>query len=333
MDNQKISIIIPVYNVEKYLKQCLDSVIGQTLQDIEIICINDGSTDNSLKILQEYAQKCNKLKIFSTKNSGLACTRNFGIEKAKGKYLFFLDSDDYLASENVFELLYKKAIESKKDIIISRAIAFPETEDEFLMNLVKEKNDFLNYPDYNNVTVSENNFSDVIDKYPCTSWGCLYKTEFIKKNNLTFINKNVPYEDNGFFIKVISNFPTIECTNIQGIMYRIRHDSIITTKINLNKRRFFVKTVLDDAFQYINKIHSSKTSKKIIQKIKNTNNYYDFYHNIDIKGLFTYFWKKDYRVIKLFDFPLYREKYRDGMHVIKIMGLPIYKKPINTEKK
>ncbi|WP_225369762.1 glycosyltransferase family 2 protein [Methanobrevibacter arboriphilus] len=85
----KISVIIPVYNVEKYLEQCLDSVINQSLEDIEVICINDGSTDNSLEILDEYAKKDNRIKIINKKNEGLGVARNIGMDYAKGKYIIF----------------------------------------------------------------------------------------------------------------------------------------------------------------------------------------------------------------------------------------------------
>ena len=90
----KVSVIIPVYNVEKYLKQCLDSVVNQTLKDIEIICVNDGSTDNSLEILEEYAQKDNRIIIISQENQGQSVARNIALEKATGEYVGFVDSDD-----------------------------------------------------------------------------------------------------------------------------------------------------------------------------------------------------------------------------------------------
>ena len=112
----KISIIVPVYNVEKYLKECLDSLINQTLEDIEIICINDGSTDNSLAILEEYQKKDSRIKVFSQKNQGVSAARNLGIEKATGEYLTFLDSDDRLEL-NTCEILYKETIAKNSDFL------------------------------------------------------------------------------------------------------------------------------------------------------------------------------------------------------------------------
>ena len=117
MKNQKplVSVIVPVYNVEKYLEECLDSIINQTLEDIEIICVNDGSTDNSLKILKKYAKKDNRIKIINQKNCGLGCARNSGLNQSQGDYIFFLDSDDYL-NPNILEKLYPKALESHSEI-------------------------------------------------------------------------------------------------------------------------------------------------------------------------------------------------------------------------
>jgi glycosyltransferase involved in cell wall biosynthesis len=96
MNSPKISVIIPIYNTEKYLRQCLDSVVNQTLKDIEIICINDGSTDNSLQILNEYVTKDTRMKIINSKNGGSCGSRNAGLNIVKSDYIMFVDSDDWI---------------------------------------------------------------------------------------------------------------------------------------------------------------------------------------------------------------------------------------------
>jgi glycosyltransferase involved in cell wall biosynthesis len=101
----KVSIIIPVYNTEKYIRKCLESAINQTLTDIEIICINDGSTDNSLSILYEYAAKDSRIRVFTKTNEGVAKARNLGLRHARGEYIGFIDSDDFV-DEKYFEELY-----------------------------------------------------------------------------------------------------------------------------------------------------------------------------------------------------------------------------------
>lgn len=111
----KVSIIIPVYNTENYLKKCLDSVVNQTLEDIEIICINDGSTDRSLGILNDYAQKYSKIIVINQENKGVSEARNEGIEKASGEYIMFLDSDDYFQPQ-ACETAYNSVNSSDYDL-------------------------------------------------------------------------------------------------------------------------------------------------------------------------------------------------------------------------
>ena len=112
----KVSVIIPVYNVEPYLKQCMDSVVGQTLKDIEIICVDDGSTDNSLDILREYAAEDSRIQIIEQKNAGAGAARNNGMRYATGKYLSFLDSDDFF-EPRMLEKAYDLAEKDQADFV------------------------------------------------------------------------------------------------------------------------------------------------------------------------------------------------------------------------
>ena len=121
----KVSVIVPVYNVEKYLSSCLCSCINQTLLDIEIVCVNDGSTDSSLNILQEFAKQDYRIKIVDKPNGGLSSARNAGIKNSCGEIIMFLDSDDYLAP-NACELIWKESLEAPTDIIIFGTNIFPE---------------------------------------------------------------------------------------------------------------------------------------------------------------------------------------------------------------
>ncbi|MDX9704446.1 MAG: glycosyltransferase [Weeksellaceae bacterium] len=113
----KVSVIVPVYNTEKYLPKCLDSLVSQTLDEMEILVVNDGSPDNSQKIIDEYSAKFPQIKSFQKPNGGLSDARNFGIEKANGKFIGFVDSDDYVHPE-MFETLYKKAREHQAEIVL-----------------------------------------------------------------------------------------------------------------------------------------------------------------------------------------------------------------------
>ena len=125
MNKPIVSVLIPVYNVEKYLKKCLDSVVNQTLTDIEIICVNDGSTDGSLKILEEYRSIDSRIKIINKANGGLPSARNAGLNAAKGRYVGFVDSDDYI-EPNMFEKLVDVAEHEESEVVICGANIFPE---------------------------------------------------------------------------------------------------------------------------------------------------------------------------------------------------------------
>ena len=115
MNQKLISIVVPVYNVEEYLSRCLDSIINQTYKNIEIICVNDGSTDNSLKILTTYSELDYRIKIISQENQGLSEARNIGIKNSSGEYIGFIDSDDSI-DEKYFEVLYNNLIIHDADI-------------------------------------------------------------------------------------------------------------------------------------------------------------------------------------------------------------------------
>lgn len=117
----KVSIIVPVYNVEKYLERCLDSLINQSFHDIEILAINDGSTDRSLEILKKYESTDNRIKIINNSNVGVSETRNIGIMESKGEFIVFVDSDDWI-DKDMIEKMYKFMVNEKSDMVISTYI-------------------------------------------------------------------------------------------------------------------------------------------------------------------------------------------------------------------
>ena len=125
MNNIKVSILVPVYNTSEYLRKCLDTLVGQTLKEIEIICVNDGSTDNSLEILEQYAARDARVVIVNKPNGGLPSARNAGIDNAKGEYIGFVDSDDYVEL-NMFERLYNTAKKKNSEVVVCGAHIFPD---------------------------------------------------------------------------------------------------------------------------------------------------------------------------------------------------------------
>lgn len=180
----KVSIVIPVYNAEKYLEQCLNSIISQTYHNIEIICIDDGSKDNSLKILKKYAENDNRFIILDQQNHGAAVARNEGIKIATGKYIIFLDCDDYFDTDLVNKAL-NKAEKFNTDIVIFKAVAF---------NSQTEKTRYLNdkiskFKIYFNKTFSISDIPDyILNSFLLAPWNKFYRTDFIKANGLYFQN-------------------------------------------------------------------------------------------------------------------------------------------------
>ena len=122
-NNPKVSVIIPVYNTEKYLRECLDSVVNQTLRDIEIICVDDGSTDNSLAILREYETKDSRIKVLTQENINAGAARNKGLSEATGEFLSFLDSDDFFEPDAI-ERMYECAKSRNAEIVVYQVSTF-----------------------------------------------------------------------------------------------------------------------------------------------------------------------------------------------------------------
>lgn len=216
----KISIIIPVYNVEKYLPKCLESVIKQTLTDIEIICVNDGSTDNSSNILSEYAKNDNRIKIINQNNMGVSEARNYGLKVAVGEFIAFLDSDDYLALD-FCEKLYKRAIETDSDIVVCEYVyrfknnkkkLFLKVDKNVITTNAKEKFECLYLPSF------------------CYVWNKIYKRESLKENFL----KDIKWEDVYFTCNVLYQSGKMSIASDTAYYYRDTDNSIVNEKSILN---------------------------------------------------------------------------------------------------
>ncbi len=191
----KISVIIPVYNEELYLEQCLDSVCNQTLREIEILCIDDGSTDASLNILEQFANKDFRIKVFRQWNQYAGTARNLGIQKAQGKYLCFLDSDDFFAPD-LLEKMYQAAEENQSEIVICEAQYFDDKTGEIIERNIPLERQFLP-PDSNNFC--KNNIAEGI--FQITNgwaWDKLFLARFIQNNKLRFVGSRTA--NDGYFV-------------------------------------------------------------------------------------------------------------------------------------
>ncbi|MBO5289018.1 MAG: glycosyltransferase family 2 protein [Spirochaetales bacterium] len=178
----KISIIIPVYNAEEYLYECLDSLINQTMKNTEIICIDDGSTDNSYEILSEYAAKDNRFIILQQENKGAGAARNKGMEIAKGEFLAFLDADDFF-EHDMLEITLNKIEKTQADFVIFNSNQFDDKTKQFVDSDWFVIYDFFpNEETFNYSQISGNIFKSIVG----WAWDKLYRTSFVKKHNLKF---------------------------------------------------------------------------------------------------------------------------------------------------
>ena len=206
-----ISIIVPIYNAEESLNKCIDSLVNQTKKEIEIILVNDGSTDNSEQIIESYTDK--RIKYFKNNNQGIGYTRNFGIQKATGKYIMFIDSDDYL-KEDACEKLYNYAENKKCDLVICDFYRVVDNK------LIKEQMDDMlgnNLKDEPNILLKTN----------LSPWNKLYKKTLITENDIKFV-EDLKYEDAPFVVECLDKATKIgqlkECLN-----YYVVHDNSETT--------------------------------------------------------------------------------------------------------
>lgn len=203
---KEITIVIPVYNQEKYLKRCIDSVLNQTIDNYKILIINDGSTDNSKKICSEYALKYPDLiELVNQKNSGVAKTRNFAIKHVKTKYIMFIDNDDYI-DKNYVETLYKEAINN--DIVISG----------------------YRRPDINGNIIEETKLVDTSwsKLMIMTPWAKIFRTKFLQEKNLYFLDNNIG-EDIYFNLLAVFETNKIKILDYIGYNWFYNTDSLSNT--------------------------------------------------------------------------------------------------------
>ena len=211
----KISVIIPVYNVEKYLAECLISVVNQTFKDIEIICVNDGSTDNSPEILEEFAQKDSRIKIINQENQGMSCARNAGLAVATGEYITFVDSDDYISTDLYADM--QKYLPA--ELICFNAKIFPMSEKyRALQNYIQCK-----FEGEQPIT------EKIIKQTNIHIWNKIFKTSVIRENNIKFPD-GLYFEDFPFMFEYLHSINTAKFVTGKGYyFYRQQPNSIMKT--------------------------------------------------------------------------------------------------------
>ena len=241
----KYSIIIPVYNVEKYIKKCLDSVFNQTYKDYEVIVVNDGTKDNSMDIVKDY-----DVIVINQKNQGLSAARNNGLKKAKGEYILFLDSDDYIEKDLLKEL--DKSISNKPDVVRFQ-----------IQEVYEDKiNKFEEEPFSNKDGVEA--FS-IISKYHFVenAWTYLYRKKYLQDNNFTFKEATI-HEDFGLIPLVIIKAKIVNSISYIGYNYVQRDGSIMSQK-NYEKTKKKVNDFYNHYLFLIEEIDKTNLDSKVFK--------------------------------------------------------------------
>jgi len=253
----KVSIIVPVYNAEKYIKKCLDSILNQTYKDIEVIIVNDGSTDNSEEVIKQYLEKEEyNIRYFKNKNKGVSFSRNFGVNYAAGDYIFFVDADDYL-DEKLLENL-KEEMQKGIDII------------KFKAKKVDSKGRILEeiyVPTFNEMSgeeaFEELKYNDVLLD---TIWSYVFRKEFYIQNNFKF-TENTHHEDFALIPLIIVKAKNVVSIDYYGYYYVQTENSITRNNSyeKLVKRTNDMITHYDNMLEFIKNNNISESSKKSIK--------------------------------------------------------------------
>ena len=227
-----ISVIVPCYNVEKYVEKCITTLKNQKYKNIEVLMVDDGSKDNTAKIIKENIKDDSRFTYYKKKNGGQSDARNYGLDRAKGKYICFVDSDDHVHEDYIYDLY--NSIKGKKNTI---SVCYFDRV----------------YQDKVNVNKIENNIPFMI-KHPAP-WNKMFTSEMINKNNLRFV-KGIWYEDLNFFLKILTNVNKFEVIE-KGLYYYIQNPT--STMHKVDDRIYQIFDCLEDVEKYVkdNKIDSS----------------------------------------------------------------------------
>lgn len=251
----KVSIIVPIYNVENYLPRCLDSLVNQTLTDIEIILVNDGSLDNSQAIIDDYSIKYKNIRAFIKKNGGLSDARNFGLKKALGEYILFVDSDDYI-DLNTCQEFYDISKKNNLDVLVGNYInVYNDTKK---VNVNQMDNEI-----YNGIEFIKKYFSQ---KRPSImAWLLFSKREYLIKNNL-FFKKGIYHEDEHLTPSIMLKAKKIKYIDFP-FYYYINNPDSITNKKDKTKNIVDIYSICDELDEKYKSIKDKKAKKLLNDRL------------------------------------------------------------------
>ena len=246
----KVSVIVPVYNTEKYLRRCLDSLVNQTLDEMEILLVDDGSTDSSTEIMKEYEERYNdRVKVITKENGGQATARNLGIQKSKGRYIGFADSDDYVDTK-MFETMYLVAEKEQCDLVECHYHYICEEQNR--VKELKTRGDIRQYKDQ----------KDMLINPQVSPWNKLYRREVLMHEGVDF-PEGLIYEDTAFYIKTIPFVKKQRYVDERFVYYFLRE----TSTMNSNKSRKVgnIFSVLKNLLDFYKKNHWYETYQEELE--------------------------------------------------------------------
>ncbi len=280
----KVSIIIPTYNVEAYLIECMESVTRQTMKDIEIICINDGSTDNSLEILKEYKDKDPRIVLVDKENEGYGVGMNIGLDKATGEYIGIVEPDDFVPL-NMYEDLYNTAKENDLDFVKADFYRFTRNSENGNMELI-----------YNHLDSTGENYNQVINPYEkpyitkfiMNTWSGIYRREYIEKYHIRHnTTPGASFQDNGFFWQTF--IYAKRCMFLDKPYYMNRRDNP-NSSVN-NKQKVYCMNV---EYDFIRDIFMQKGNEELWDRFKYYYNYKRYFSYIFTIGRISDEFKREY---------------------------------------
>lgn len=303
----EISVIIPVFNSEEFLNKCLDSLLNQSLTDIEIICVDDGSTDNSLKILKSYANKDDRVKVLTRENNGAGAARNLGLKYVNGKYILFVDSDDWF-EEDGLKLLYDKAEQLNVDLLLFDSI------EHKINNQVTERKYFnKNEDDFSNLVFDYHykNNKLVMNSF-FVPWTKLYRTKFLLDKNIKF--SEIPIFEDMFFNVAVTTLAS-KIAYYPKILYHYNrlNSSSITSDIKYGAKALIITGVYKNIENFLrkNNFYEELEPNYILSKIKEYINVLNRIHE-DYKEILFNKIKEDFINLNLFNKDIFKNLYLIG---------------------
>lgn len=296
----KISVVIPVYNVEQYLEKCLNTILSQTFSDFEIVVVNDCSPDNSQEIIDLYVLKDDRVKsVINPVNKGLGGARNVGIMHCTGDYVLFIDSDDYLCNNNALKLLYNQASKYDLDVLDT---PYNVLENQQIVAVLPKK-----FNVFNNQVLSGIEYMEQVGILPIVAWNKLYKLSFITTNKILFEERK--YEDVCFTLETLYRSKRVQNTPFPFYNYIVREGSIMTSKPN--------KTSIDDALRLCKDLeiqyHKFNKNSQIEKSF--------FYSFVGLKRLLNNYDNKEHKIKTSKELKKFHRKYRPSILKAKKLGI------------